>query len=127
MIFAVLIGLVRLIFFERIENTRELKSITNLPVIGGVPNYNEINTDPIVILSSPRSNVAEAFRSIRTNLQYLLQDDGPKVILVTSLHPGEGKTFTSSNLAAVLAKAVKKVILLDFDMHKPKVHKTFQL
>ncbi|MDP4826679.1 MAG: AAA family ATPase, partial [Flavobacteriales bacterium] len=127
LIFAVLIGLVRLIFFERIENTRELKSITSMPVIGGIPNYNEINTDPIVILSSPRSNVAEAFRSIRTNLQYLLQDDGPKVILVTSLHPGEGKTFTSSNLAAVLAKAGKKVILLDFDMHKPKVHKTFQL
>lgn len=124
---AVVIGLIRTIFFERIENIREMKSISKLPIIGGIPNYTEINTDPIAIASAPRSNVAEAFRSIRTNLQYLLQAEGPKVILVTSLHPGEGKTFTSSNLASVLAKAGKKVMLLDFDMHKPKIHKTFGL
>ncbi|MFT5957500.1 MAG: capsular exopolysaccharide synthesis family protein, partial [Flavobacteriales bacterium] len=124
---AVIIGLIRTIFFERIENIREMKTISKLPVIGGIPNYTEINTDPIAILSAPRSNVSEAFRAIRTNLQYVLKEEGPKVIMVTSLHPGEGKTFTSSNLASVLAKAGKKVMLLDFDMHKPKIHKTFGL
>lgn len=124
---ALLIGFVRALFFERIENTRELKSYTKIPVLGGIPNYQDMDTDPIVIVSNPRSNVSEAFRSIRTNLQYILHEEGPKVILVTSLHPGEGKTFTSVNLAAVLAKASKRVVILDFDMHKPKVHKTFNL
>ena len=120
---ALIIGFVRAIFFERIENTRELKAYTRMPLLGGVPNYQDIDLDPIVISSNPRSNVSEAFRSVRTNLQYILQDEGPKLILVTSLHPGEGKSFVSVNLASVLAKASKRVLVLDFDMHKPKVHK----
>jgi tyrosine-protein kinase Etk/Wzc len=124
---ALIIGLVRLIFFERIENIKELKALTKLTVVGGVPNYADADLEPIIIVSNPRSNVSEAFRSIRTNLQYYLQVDGPKFILVTSLHPGEGKTFSATNLAAVLAKASKKVMLVDFDLHKPKVHKTFGL
>jgi len=124
---ALIIGLVRAIFFERIENTRELKAYTRLPLLGGIPNYQDVDLDPIVIASNPRSNVSEAFRSIRTNLQYILHEEGPKVILVTSLHPGEGKTFVSVNLSAVLAKASKRVIVLDFDMHKPKIHKSMRM
>ncbi len=127
LIFAVLIGLVRFVFFTHLESVQELKRLTSLPVIGGIPFYEEILMEPIAILGSSRSNVSEAFRSIRANLSYLLRDEGPKVLLVTSLHPGEGKTFTSTNLSSVLSKAGKKVILLDFDMHKPKVHKTFGL
>jgi capsular exopolysaccharide synthesis family protein len=116
-----------MVFFERIENTSELKSLTKIPIIGGVPNHPDIDIEPIALISNPRGNVAEAFRSIRTSLQYVLNTEGPKVILVSSLHPGEGKTFVSVNLAAVLAKASKKVLVLDFDMHKPKVHKIFGL
>lgn len=128
LILALLIGLIRLVFFERIESVRELKSISKLTIIGGIPNYVDIDADPIVIASNPRSNVSEAFRSVRTNMQFLLSNgDGPKVILITSLHASEGKTFVSANLAAVLAKASKKVLLLDFDMHKPKIHKTFRV
>jgi uncharacterized protein involved in exopolysaccharide biosynthesis len=85
---ALIIGFVRAIFFERIENTRELKAYTRMPLLGGIPNYQDVDLDPIVITSNPRSNVSEAFRSVRTNLQYILPDKGPKVILVTSLHPG---------------------------------------
>ncbi len=125
---SLLIGLFRLIFFERIENVRELKSKTRLTIVGGIPNYQEIDTDPIVINSNPRSNVSEAFRSVRTNMQFLLDaGDESKVILITSLHPSEGKTFVSANIAAVLAKASKKVLLLDFDMHKPRIHKVFRI
>ncbi|MFN5295416.1 MAG: polysaccharide biosynthesis tyrosine autokinase, partial [Flavobacteriales bacterium] len=124
---ALLIGFVRAIFFERIENTRELKAYTRMPLLGGIPNYQDVDLDPIVISSNPRSNVSEAFRSVRTNLQYILPDEGPKMILVTSLHPGEGKTFVSVNLASVLAKASKRVVILDFDMHKPKVHKSMRM
>ncbi|MEY4329680.1 MAG: hypothetical protein RL609_428, partial [Bacteroidota bacterium] len=82
--------------------------------------------NPISIVSAPRSNISESFRSIRTNLQYLLPKDDKKIMLVSSLHPGEGKTFVSVNLASTFAKAGKRVILLDFDMHKPKIHKVFK-
>lgn len=127
MLIAIVIGLIRLLFFERIENTRELRQIAKLPVIGGIPNYNEAETEPLAVNNQPKSNVAESFRSLRTNTQYMLPGTDTKIILVTSLHPGEGKTFTSSNISAIYAKAGKKVLLLDFDMHKPKVHKTFGL
>lgn len=124
---ALLIGLIRLLFFERIESTRELRNIAKLPVLAGIPNYRESNKEPLAVNSQPKSNVAESFRSLRTNTQYMLPGDDTKIVLVTSLHPGEGKTFTSSNLSAIYAKAGKRVLLLDFDMHKPKVHKTFKM
>jgi capsular exopolysaccharide synthesis family protein len=126
-VLSILVGLIRMILFERIENIKELKSISFLPIIGGVPYYENSEEHPIAIDFSPRSNISESFRSIRTNLQYLLPDEGKKRMLVSSLHPGEGKTFTAVNLAATLAKAGKKVIILDFDMHKPKIHKVFKL
>ena len=125
-VLALIVGFVRTLFFERIENTKELKSISKIPIIGGVPFYAEADDNPISIVSAPRSNISESFRSIRTNLQYLLPKDDKKLMLVSSLHPGEGKTFVSVNLASTFAKAGKRVILLDFDMHKPKIHKVFK-
>jgi len=122
---ALIIGVIRLLFFERIESLRELRALATIPVIGSVPNHPSAESDPLVVDIAPKSNVAEAFRSLRTNLQYLLPGEKTKIILVTSLHPGEGKTFTSANLAAIFAKANKRVLLMDFDMHKPKVHKNF--
>ncbi|MFN9391952.1 MAG: polysaccharide biosynthesis tyrosine autokinase [Flavobacteriales bacterium] len=122
---SLVIGVLRMVFLERIENIRELKSITKLAVLGGVPNYPDSDLHPIALVDSPRGNVSEAFRALRTNLQYMLPHNESNLILITSLHPGEGKTFVSSNLAAVLAKASKRVLILDFDLHKPKVHKIF--
>ena len=127
LLISILIGFMRMIFFEHIDHLRELKTLTKLPVIGGIPNYEDIEDNPISIESSPRGNVSESFRTLRTNLQYLFSDDRSKVILISSLHPGEGKTFVSTNLAATLAKASKRVLLLDFDLHKPKVHKMFKV
>jgi capsular exopolysaccharide synthesis family protein len=120
-----IVGLIRLLFFERIENLKELRAISKLPVIGALPNYAGAESDPMVTEVAPRSNVSEAFRALRTNLQYLLPGESSRVILITSLHPGEGKTFTSTNISSIFAKAGKKVIIFDFDMHKPKVHKNF--
>ncbi len=64
---------------------------------------------------------------LRTNLQYFVVGDDSKVILVTSLLPGEGKTFTSVNLASILAIAEKKVLIMDFDLHKPRFAKAMEL
>ncbi len=122
LLLALVISFVRSVFFDRIENSRELKQITNLPIMGGIPNYVDGDDDRLVVTQDSRSNVAESFRSIRTNLQYFSEHPGSQVILLTSLYPGEGKTFCSVNTAAIIASAHKKVLLLDFDMHKPKVH-----
>jgi tyrosine-protein kinase Etk/Wzc len=127
LILAVLIGLLRTSFFERIESLNELKSITKLSVLGIIPYYDQIEGQPIAVLENSRSNITESLRTLRTNLQYLLTKRGGNVILISSLHPSEGKTFVSTNLASILAKAGKKVALIDFDLHKPKVHKTFKL
>jgi tyrosine-protein kinase Etk/Wzc len=74
-----------------------------------------------VVTSNNRSVVAEQFRIIRSNLQYVLNHVQKPVILVTSSFSGEGKSFISTNIGAVLALAGKKTVVLEFDIRKPKV------
>ena len=119
---ALALAVARMVFFERIESTSELREVVEAPVIAGIPFYKEMGDDPIACRADSRSAVTESFRALRTNLQYLLAKEGANVILVSSLHPQEGKSFVSSNLASILAKAGKKVVLVDFDMHKPRVN-----
>jgi len=119
---ALALGVARMVFFERIESTSELRESVEAPVIAGIPFYKDMGDDPIACRADSRSAVTESFRALRTNLQYLLAKEGANVVLVSSLHPQEGKSFVSANLASILAKAGKKVALVDFDMHKPRVH-----
>ena len=119
---ALALAVARMVFFERIESTSELRESVEAPVIAGIPFYREMGDDPIACRAHNRSAVTESFRALRTNLQYLLAKEGANVILVSSLHPQEGKSFVSANLASILAKAGKKVALVDFDMHKPRLH-----
>ena len=119
---ALALGVSRMVFFERIESTSELRESVDAPVIAGIPFYKDMGDDPIACRADSRSAVTESFRALRTNLQYLLAKEGANVVLVSSLHPQEGKSFVSANLASILAKAGKKVALVDFDMHKPRVH-----
>ncbi|MGB1074079.1 MAG: CpsD/CapB family tyrosine-protein kinase, partial [Flavobacteriales bacterium] len=101
------------------------REATKLPVSGGVPRYEDITDKEYVLVASksPRHPTTEAFRGLRTNLQYLLNKDGQNTILISSMHPGEGKTFTATNMAALMAQAGKKTLLIDYDLHKPRVHK----
>ena len=119
---ALALGVARMVFFERIESTSELREAVDAPVIAGIPFYEDMGDDPIACRADSRSAVTESFRALRTNLQYLLAKEGANVVLVSSLHPQEGKSFVSANLASILAKAGKNVALVDFDMHKPRVH-----
>lgn len=75
----------------------------------------------------PASPAAEAFRTLRTNLLYAFVDEPPKVILVTSSGPGEGKSTACANLSVSLAQAQKTVLVLDCDLRKPALHKMFGL
>jgi len=122
LVIAFIIVLIRSLFFEKIETFEELKSITHLPILGEVLYSKSAKASYIVVDIDPKSPVTESFRSLRTNMQYLSPDIKSQVILITSNNPGEGKTFCSINLAAILAKASKKVLLLELDLHKPKIH-----
>lgn len=80
-----------------------------------------------VVEKNPKSVAAEAYRSLRTNIQYSSFDKKYKTILVTSANPGEGKSTTAGNLALTLAEGEAKVLLVDCDMRKPAMHKKFKV
>ncbi len=81
----------------------------------------------LVTSLSPRSVVGEAYRILRTNLQFLSLDKPLRHLVVTSAVPGEGKTLTAANLAVVEAQAGKKVIAVDADLRRPALHRRFEL
>ncbi|MEG0669134.1 MAG: CpsD/CapB family tyrosine-protein kinase [Clostridium sp.] len=80
-----------------------------------------------IVEKEPRSSYAESFRSIKTNIKYSAFGKDKKVILITSANPGEGKSTTASNLALTLSMDNKKVILLDCDLRRPTIHKSFNI
>ncbi len=81
----------------------------------------------IVVREHPRSPVAEAYRSLRTNLNFISPDKPLKSIIITSCEAGAGKSMTTANLAVSMANNGQKVILIDADMRKPMVHRFFEL
>lgn len=81
----------------------------------------------LITVTNPRSPVSEAFRALRTNIDFSSVDETIQVIMVTSSGPEEGKSTVSANLAAAYAQADKKVLLIDGDLRKPTAHKTFSL
>ncbi len=120
---SLIVVFIRVLFFDRIENAEQLKAVTHVPVFGEIILSEKAEENYVVVDSDPKSAITESFRTVRTNLEYLPIPDGGKVVLVTSYRPNEGKTFCSVNLSAILAKAGKKVLLLELDLHKPKVGK----
>ncbi len=79
----------------------------------------------IVTIKNPKSPIAEAYRTLRTNIQFSSFDSTVQAIVITSSGPSEGKSTTSSNLAVVMAENGNKTILIDCDQRKPKLHKLF--
>lgn len=80
----------------------------------------------LIVQKSPKSQIAEVFRTLRTNIQFMNSKKSLKTLLFTSTMPGEGKSWISSNLAITFAQAGKKVILIDTDMRKGRLHNMFQ-
>ena len=107
------------LFNDKIQSRFDIEKYTQTPILGEVGHSYGENT--LVIGRNSRSMVAEQFRIIRTNLQYFLNKKDRFTILVSSTFSGEGKSFSSTNVAAAHALAGKKTILLEFDIRKPKV------
>jgi tyrosine-protein kinase Etk/Wzc len=114
-------------FYNYVQTKEDLKEITQLPIIGVIGKSKDAESEYLVVDKFAQSQTAEAFRVIRTNLTYFAPKVTSKTILVTSSMAGEGKTFCAVNIATILAKARKKVILLDLDLHKPKQANAFDL
>jgi capsular exopolysaccharide synthesis family protein len=106
---------------DSIRDKEDVVSLTNLPIMGVIPNSKNIKNNRIVF-DQPKSALAEAFRTIRTNLTFYQQKKTSFVIMVTSTVAKEGKSFCSINLAASLAASGKRTVLLGFDLRKPQLH-----
>lgn len=117
-----LIGLLQF----KIQTRGDVERLTKLPIIGDIPFTPETTESAIVVHENRNELMEEVFRSVRTNLQYMLQE-GQKVILFTSTTSGEGKSFNAGNLACSFAFMGKKVVIVGLDIRKPGLNKVFQL
>ena len=119
-----LIGLTKF----RLEGRADVEKLTTVPIVGDIPLTDEKNEKDgsIAVFENKNNLMSETFRNIRTNLQFMLQND-KKVILVTSTVSGEGKSFISANLAISLSLLGKKVVIVGLDIRKPGLNKIFRL
>ena len=112
-------------FNVSISDRKDVEKLTHFPIIGQVAQTSD--TNPLVVINSPKSPIAESFRSIRTNIEFLTQGKAKSTILVTGDMQSIGKTFNSINIASIYAFYGKKTVLLGFDMRKPKLFQEFGL
>ncbi|MBQ2359640.1 MAG: polysaccharide biosynthesis tyrosine autokinase, partial [Prevotella sp.] len=112
-------------FNVSISDRKDVEKLTSFPIIGQVAQTN--SKDPLVVVNSPKSPIAESFRSIRTNVEFITQGKNQSTILVTGDMQSIGKTFNAINVASIYALYGKKTVLLGFDLRKPKLFKEFGL
>ena len=124
------VGIIYLIELTKfkIEGRADVEKLTSVPIIGDIPLTDEKNdkNGSIAVFENKNNLMSETFRNIRTNLQFMLDND-QKVILVTSTVSGEGKSFVSANLAISLSLLGKKVVIVGLDIRKPGLNKVFHL
>jgi len=122
--FALIYG--KRLFNTRVSNTDEIQELTAVPIVGELAYQKSGNS--LVVRDKNRKMIAEQFRALRTNLQYVYphKEEG-MVTMITSGMPGEGKSFITCNLGAVLANAGKKTVILELDMRNPMICKNLNL
>src|SRR5579859_1057874 len=112
---------------DSLQSGDDVKQLIKAPILAQIGEMSQSGVRGIYVADHPLSVVTEAFRSLRTNLEFAAVGRPLKTLLVTSAGPGDGKTRVASNLAVMMAKGGKRVILLDADLRKPGIHETFSL
>src|SRR5664280_2797729 len=115
------LALLREVLDTKVRSEIDVQKVTDASVIARIGFDEEASAHPLIVQTNPHSHRSEAFRRLRTNLQFLDIADRPKTIAVTSALPGEGKTTTAINLAITLADAGSQVALIDADLRRPSV------
>jgi capsular exopolysaccharide synthesis family protein len=140
------LGCVLALFNEYLDSSiktpEEVEQLVNLPALGIVPAMNSINghrrrglpgtavkasTTELATVAQPHSVVSEAYRALRTSILLSTSKHPPQVILITSGQPREGKTTTALNLAITLAQRGDRVVLIDSDLRRPRVHRALHV
>ncbi|NER83745.1 MAG: polysaccharide biosynthesis tyrosine autokinase, partial [Leptolyngbya sp. SIO1D8] len=111
---------------NKVAEKEDIERNTNIPILGQIWRYAK-GKSMLVVHNNPKSVVSESFRSVRSNLNFFTSDVNQKIFVVTSSVSGEGKTFSSVNLATVFAFSSKKVILVGADLRRPKIFGDFGL
>jgi capsular exopolysaccharide synthesis family protein len=115
-------------FDNRIRTPQEMKAHVGIPFLGLVPTTakQKGSPNPLVSNGAPASFI-EALKTVRTNVLFSSAEDGLRTLVVTSAGPGEGKSIIAANLAVSLAQAGQRVLLVDADMRRPRVHEIFDI
>lgn len=111
-------------FDTKIKDRQSIESLTSAGVLASIPFDRTTKKDPRLPSTGNPPGVTEPFRALRANLRFLDVDSRPRVLLVTSPNPYEGKTATAMNLALALAEADESVVLVDADLRKPSIHES---
>jgi capsular exopolysaccharide synthesis family protein len=117
-------------FDNKVQSISDVESAVGVPFLGGIPFW--VQTEMVgrirpIVNEEHRSGAAEAYRALRTNVLAALEKVGKKVMLLTSADSKEGKTLTVLNMALMIAKAGKKVLLLDMDLRRGVLHKSMEM
>jgi succinoglycan biosynthesis transport protein ExoP len=115
------LAVVRELLDTRVRSAADVEAVTDAPVLGVIGYEEDAPDHPLIVQESPQALRAEAFRRLRTNLQFLELGESARTFVMTSALPGEGKTTTSINLAITLADAGQRVVLVDADLRRPSV------
>ncbi len=112
---------------DSIKTPDDIVHLGDIPILSGITETEDARFTPLITHVKPKSPVSEAFRILRTNIQFASVDKPTRTVTITSPGPSEGKSFLTANLGIVMAQQGRRVIIIDADLRKPMQHKLFEL